>query len=471
MKLFNSIKGMFKSNKKEEESIYNDLLKEANKSISVDVLDISPNIYLTCRASKICVGKTVNGTLDDRINYISKVINKGHESVIEHTNIISLMSFNGSKVVNSDWLEILSNMKFLNIVIRNHKGKIYVLIGGSIRGYLHVLRETNVDNTILPYFKNIIYSSVEKVFLKSVISEDLLEEDKCNYYPNSTVELVPSSMTQFKNEKEKKELENSVKDNYDAVANYIKDPIEIQGKYCDLIFNNDIDDIFMNVKDFGFSIRDVYKVAAITFVFHDISRSCANQIVRHRNAITQESQRYVTKRYKTEDDFVDPIKMQLNDRYKDTSKTVINKALNIDVFENYRYLISGAILKEDARAFLPMNVKTTLMMTFTYWNFAKFLDLRLDKAAQLEIRQVAKCASDLVFDHTDYPEDMVKDFIDVVNLNGYKDHRYSLILPEDVDELIEEKKEEIRPMQINPEIAGELIKKNEELKKIKEDEI
>ena len=347
-------------------------------------------------------------------------------------------------------------------------GKIYVLIGGSIRGYLHVLRETNVDNTVLPYFKNIIYSSVEKVFLKSVINEGLLEEDKCTYYPNSTVDLVPSSMTQFKNEKEKKELENSVKDNYDAVANYIKDPIEVQGDYCDLVFNNDPFDIFMNVKEFGFSMRDVYKVTAITFVFHDISRSCANQLVRHRNAITQESQRYVTKRYKTEEDFVNPIKMQLEDRYKDTSKTVINKALNFDVFENYRYLISGAIFKEDARAFLPMNVKTTIMMTFTYWNFAKFLDLRLDKAAQLEIRRMAKCAASLVFDCSDDIE--VNDFIKTVNENGYKDHQTTPILPEDIDEILEEK-EEIKPMQINPDNAGELIKKNEELKKIKEDEI
>ena len=160
--------------------------------------------------------------------------------------------------------------------------------------------------------------------------------------------------------------------------------------------------------------------------------------------------------------------MQLEDRYKDTSKTVINKALNFDVFENYRYLISGAIFKEDARAFLPMNVKTTLMMTFTYWNFAKFLDLRLDKAAQLEIRRMALCAAGLVFDCSDDIE--VNDFINIVNENGHKDHQTLPILPEDVDELLEEK-EEIKPMKINPENAGELIKKNEELKKIKEDEI
>ena len=142
--------------------------------------------------------------------------------------------------------------------------------------------------------------------------------------------------------------------------------------------------------------------------------------------------------------------------------------MNFDVFENYRYLISGAIFKEDARAFLPMNVKTTLMMTFTYWNFAKFLDLRLDKAAQLEIRRMALCAAGLVFDYNDDIE--VKDFINTVNENGYKDHQTLPVLPEDVDELLEEK-EEIKPMKINPENAGELIKKNEELKKIKEDEI
>lgn len=441
-------------------------LTDSLKPINIEIIDISPNVYLTCRASKICVGKLVTGTLNERLNYISKVIGKGHESVTEHTNIISVMSFKETNVINSDWIELLSNMKFLNTVVRNINDMVYVLIGGSIRAYLHTIRETNQDNKILPYFKNILYYSIEKVFLQSTIDCGLLEEDKCNYYPNSTVELEPSKMTQFKNEKEKEKLEGNVKDNYDAVANYIKDPIEYTGEYADLIFTTDIEDISIPLEKYGFSLRDIYKVACISFVFHDISRSCANQLVRHRNGVTQESQRYVTKKYKTSEDFVNPIKMQLDDRYKDTSKTVINKALNINVFENYSYLISGAIYKEDARAFLPMNVKTTIMMTFTYWNFAKFLDLRLDKAAQLEIRRMSKCAANLIFNN----ENEIKSFINVVNEYGYKDHQTLPIVPDDIDDLIDEKSE-ITSMNITPENAENLIKENEELKKIKEEEV
>lgn len=437
------------------------------KPINIMIIDISPNVYLACRASKICVGKLVTGTLNERLNYISKVIGKGHESVTEHTNIISIMSFKDNNVVNSDWLELLSNMRFLNTVVRNdNNGFTHVLIGGSIRAYLHVLRETNQDNKILSYFKDILYYSIEKVFLQSSIDCGLLEEDKCNYYPNSTVDLEPSKMTQFKNEREKEKLEDTVKDNYDAVANYIKDPIEYTSDYADLIFNTDIDNMLIVLGQYGFSLRDVYKVACVTFVFHDISRSCANQLVRHRNGVTQESQRYVTKKYKTDRDFVNPIEMQLNDRYKDTSKTVLSKALNINVFENYSYLISGAIFKEDARAFLPMNVKTTIMMTFTYWNFAKFLDLRLDKAAQLEIRRMAKCAADLIFDN----ENEIQSFINTVNEYGYKDHQALPIMPEDIDDLIDEKSE-ISSMNITLENAEKLIRENEELKKIKEEEV
>ena len=57
-------------------------------------------------------------------------------------------------------------------------------------------------------------------------------------------------------------------------------------------------------------------------------------------------------------------------------------------------------MKEDARAWLPMNVKTKLLVTFSGTYLAKFFELRLDKAAQLEIRQLATEMKDLLFKST-----------------------------------------------------------------------
>ena len=56
----------------------------------------------------------------------------------------------------------------------------------------------------------------------------------------------------------------------------------------------------------------------------------------------------------------------------------------------YPLLLSQGVKKEDARAFLPSNVNCgRLYMTFTISSLIKFLELRTDKHAQLEIRKYA----------------------------------------------------------------------------------
>ena len=48
------------------------------------------------------------------------------------------------------------------------------------------------------------------------------------------------------------------------------------------------------------------------------------------------------------------------------------------------------MLKQDARGYLPFNVATKLMMTFTFADLIHFLNMRLDKAAQPEIRVISE---------------------------------------------------------------------------------
>lgn len=448
--------------------------KELSKGNSfIRIIDISPNLYLACRAAKICVGRTVdNQSVSDRLNFISKIVGMGHESVIEHTNVIALLHISHINNIG-DWSELLSNARFLDVCVRGDN----ILFGGSIRGYLHILRETNQENAYLPYIKEILYQSVEKEFLKSCIDRELLDADKCTYLPNATVDMMPSKMTQFKNEKEKEELENSVKDNYDSISRNIIDPVEEEGKYSDLVYKTDVDNVYADIHEYGFSKLDACKVSRITFVFHDISRSCANQLVRHRNAISQESQRYVTKEY-TVDDFVNPIYMQFdeykgkeNTRYSGFSKDNLEDIIeDYDIFGMYNKLRSHTVYKEDARAWLPMNVKTKLMMTFSYWNYAKFLKLRLNKAAQLEIRRVARESADHVFtladDVSEYAldqDDKIKKFIEEADKFGYEDREVTNI----DDSNIVKEEESIKPMDIKTEKNAEkIINLNEDYKRL-----
>lgn len=337
--------------------------------INIENIDIAPNIYLACRGAKMCVNKPIgNGSLSDRLNYISKVIGRGHESILEHTNIIFLLKLDKNIPINKDFIELLSSMKYSNYSVKEHKGRLYVLVGASIRALKHMIRETKVQNTFTQVIREVLYSSVEKQFLYSLIEKDYLDKDRCTYFPDGEINT----------------------DDTESSCEFIYDPEEKPGTYSDLVYMTDTEEVYEKVKQYGFTMKDVYKVSIISFVMHDISRSCANQIARHRNGISQESQRYVTHDY-TKADFVDPIEMNWENRYKDKlDKTAYSKISSMDIFKNYRYLISAAVLKEDARAWLPMNVKTKLIMTFNFTNLAKFFELRLDKAAQLEIRRMAQ---------------------------------------------------------------------------------
>jgi thymidylate synthase (FAD) len=58
-------------------------------------------------------------------------------------------------------------------------------------------------------------------------------------------------------------------------------------------------------------------------------------------------------------------------------------------FKTYDKLIEQGVRKEDARFVLPEAAHTTLIVTGNFQAWRDFLNLRLDSAAQWEIRDVA----------------------------------------------------------------------------------
>ena len=440
MNILNKIKSFF-SNEKEST---NQTIEIHIEKPEVRIIDVSPNVYLSCRAAKLCIGKyEVNGNIYDRMKYVEKIVGMGHESILEHTNVVAALIYKSTTFLYApqQLAEVLSNCKYLNIITKTDGDNTILLIGGSIRGFLHLIRETSIDNWYLEDFKKIIYQSIEKCFLKSLINKGLLEESECNFMTYATVD-------KFSEENPLPEM--------------VQEPIEKTGKTVDTIFITDFDKLQKEISFISskFTTREIYHMCHYTFLFHDISRSCGNQLARHRNGITQESQRYVTHEYTKEKDFIDPIRMQLEDRYKNLDPKLIEKFNKVD-FKTYKDMISAGIYKEDARAWLPMNVTTKIIMTFDGFTLAKFLYLRTAKGAQLEIRNLANEINHVIFNTIEkYIE-----FIDTMMTPGFEDIKNDYN-EEDIEEVIEEKKEVFQDSKIDKEEAERLLKVEEEYKSL-----
>ena len=147
----------------------------------------------------------------------------------------------------------------------------------------------------------------------------------------------------------------------------------------------------------GLDKENCLDFVSITTNFKNMSRIITQQLTRHRNGITQESQRYVNY---SDSVFNSPAKFK--DKY-DPEKIYNTPIGDMNMSELgytltsiYRYLVDQGVDKEDARAYLPQNVQCgKLFMTFNLRTLFVFLNLRLDSHAQAEIRQYAEKLAEL----------------------------------------------------------------------------
>lgn len=131
--------------------------------------------------------------------------------------------------------------------------------------------------------------------------------------------------------------------------------------------------------------EDVIEHCSASFLVEGISRTATHQLVRHRIAsFSQESQRYVDQR-KLDDDLV----VVPDSIYYDYNAMFYFKGLVDHSLEVYDELRNLGIPKEDARFVLPEGAKSRLVVSMNFRSWRHFLWLRLDKAAQWEIREAA----------------------------------------------------------------------------------
>lgn len=165
-------------------------------------------------------------------------------------------------------------------------------------------------------------------------------------------------------------------------------PIEILSKAAGTSYGkNDIS--FKRIKHcFENDHTGVFEHVGATFYISGISRACSHQLVRHRMAsYVQKSQRY-TKINPEEDWYVTPPSFDREDGAGIPMKPYFDKTME-KCIEEYEYALKNGIKPEDARYLLPEATKTDITMTMNLSSLFHFFDLRCDKAAQWEIRDLA----------------------------------------------------------------------------------
>lgn len=395
--------------------------------IECEIIGASDSTFLVSAAARICVGGQPDEDYEKRCKYIAGIIKRGHESVLEHSNVILLMYIPKKDLDTLEYSEFLAACKYLNLRVAPVEGDIiYLLIGGSIRGYKHVIRNTSrvMDNRFTKSIINAMYSSAEACFFSDFIEAGIMDKNKFTYL--DTMKLTPVT------------FKSNAKDDDDAISvGKPEHKLIVDGRVS--LFATEhasLEDVYRKVKHL-FTKYDILDMVAVSVIFSDISRPIANQIVRHRNGISQESQRYVNY---SEKSFIDPMffvnkqgHTYIIDGIEYTSKQLGDKLCKI-----YGQLVEQGMLKQEARSFLPSNVATKLMMTFTLRNLYKFLDLRLDKAAQPEVQFVANDLLDAVHGYG-----ITRRIIEESIKPLYEHERdKELELNESVDEVLDEYEEE-----------------------------
>ena len=167
---------------------------------------------------------------------------------------------------------------------------------------------------------------------------------------------------------------------YVETIDYTLDPIDLIAVCAGTSYGK-VDTKESRVKNcFQNGHMSVFEHVKITFLIDGISRACSHQLVRHRVgcSYTQESQRYV-KLDISQDWYVVP---------PEFDKFVFDAAMQNQA-ENYQRALEAGIKPEDARYLLPNAAKTKICVTMTLTALFHFLDERLDKHAQWEIRELA----------------------------------------------------------------------------------
>lgn len=358
-----------------------------NGSIYGTFVAMNDSMRICAETSACCWDKPIPELYEDKAEYVAKRVRVGHTSVMEHSNFVTYFRVPMNYV--EDLVTFLSECNYLSSWAHktNNGDGFHLLIGGSLRGYSDLYRETSdMNNVILKAITGIL-----KVYSNSAAFGDI-----------GKLGLI--DLDGFMN------VDPSINDT-DIISTLYSESNEL----FDVVSVDDMDKLVSKIWAIDpevvhlLKVYDLLPFLSVTINFKNMSRIITQQLCRHRNGITQESQRYVDY---SKSAFNSPAKYV--SKYDDTHKYAIRFGTSSPVMHLtlqelgeamgsvYEQLnnpaITGnnyALKREDARAYLPNNtICRKIYMTFTFKSLLKFLDLREDTAAQAEIRHYATSIGD-----------------------------------------------------------------------------
>ena len=406
---------------KDSSKMNKQLQNESNRNIVItyDIIDNTESAYLCSMAARTCYGLEPENTYDKCLAHIKRVMGYGHDSICGHSNIMVLLCFKSNNTVLSDFdlssiYTSLSALHFMNIVpldfIHNKDAKEYfVLMSGSIRAFRYFIQnstlpdsivsenETNFNFDLYRVILDIAKHSIEKEFFEDMKDYVDLDEFKYKY---------PYLDNSFTDESRLYANKNIFMYNYpDIPAIYNDILLRISDHYEGHDELIDFEGMYkLNKEQAKLFMKAIFRCTTVSFKMKNFSRAISQQVNRHLCAISQESQRYVD--YSKKALFIDPLPFNPK-AYPDIDKkysikfggkefNMTSEELGEEIIKLYPQLKQQGMINQDARAFLPMNVATNAMYTFTMENILHFIKVRDSQFAQQEVQGLAKQLEDVI---------------------------------------------------------------------------
>ena len=329
---------------------------------------ITPNVgSIIEHAGRTCYRSFNNIKEDSYKTFISGIVKSGHESVIEHSNMVYIILKANHKELKSDSFNInryLINLMMYNGLLNVTENQAFYTISGNIRMFKDLIREyvgvkalNNKNNPILEDIIKSFYTLPEYFFI-DMINAGILDKDK------------------FKLDSHFKDSSNALNETmlnkYVSVINHDTFSFGVRG------FIVKKDGELGNAHRISIPPTVLRKHNRMTVIIQ-APRYITHQIVRHRLAsYSQASQRYCLEEGMN---VYVPEAVKANPAANATANMLFNNAL-----QSYSSMIDMGIKKEDARSVLTNAQMSTIVMTATIEEFDHFIDVRADKAAQNFIR-------------------------------------------------------------------------------------
>jgi flavin-dependent thymidylate synthase len=343
------------------------------------------NIYEACTC---CYDNTKPITYEEKKEYIGKRITAGHESILEHGRLaIKISGITDTEQIAelttldySKWLEFYS--------VHKENDEWILIVNGNMRSYKHFFTNTTEDD----YERNVLIRIIHTILLNNTVGE--LYGDTFEMYDDKPEFVEIEAFTDIMENDIDTVLSAHAGIEYDTVTTReVKTPITNKpDSKKSVTVGFDKLQILEIDSDPDISFDVAINIIPITVLFTNMSRTATHQLVRHRNAITQESQRYVSAKNAS---FTIPVQNYEEDKKYKISLFGVIKEVSLTELANelhsvYEQLTNSGMKKEEARGFLPSNTNCNrLYMTFTMASLKAFFNLRLDPHAQYEIRQYA----------------------------------------------------------------------------------